>query len=91
MKTARNILWILFPVSIVVWYLLLNSGVINTLLISNIVIAIIFVIPITAMLVQTIMNKDKNLNKNYYILKMAFVLYLYLMIGFMFTTVLISI
>lgn len=90
MKTARNILWILFPVSIFVWYLLLNSGVINTLLISNIVIAIIFVIPITAMLVQTIMNKDKNLNKNYYILKMAFVLYLYLMIVFMFTTVLIS-
>ena len=33
---------------------------------------------------------NKNLNKNYYILKMAFVLYLYLMIVFMFTTVLIS-
>ncbi len=91
MKTARNILWLLFPVSIVIWYLLLISGVINTLLISNIAIAIIFLIPVTAMLLQTIMNKEKNLNKNYYILKMAFVLYLYLMIGFMFTTVLISI
>ena len=90
MKTARNILWILFPVSFVVWYLLLNWGVINTLLISNIIIAIIFAIPVTAMLLQTIMNKEKNLNKNYFILKMAFVLYLYLMIAFMFVTVLIS-
>ena len=90
MKTARNILWILFPVSFVVWYLLLISGVINTLLISNIVIAIIFAIPVTAMLLQTIMNKEKNLNKNYFILKLAFVLYLYLMIAFMFGTVLIS-
>lgn len=90
MKTARNILWILFPVSFVVWYLLLISGVINTLLISNIVIAIIFSIPVTAMLLQTIMNKEKNLNKNYFILKMAFVLYLYLMVAFMFITILIS-
>lgn len=90
MKNARNILWILFPVSFVVWYLLLISGVINTLLISNIVIALIFTIPVTAMLLQTIMNKEKNLNKNYFILKMAFVLYLYLMIAFMFGTVLIS-
>ncbi len=90
MKTARNILWILFPVSFVVWYLLLISGVINTLLFSNIVVAIIFTIPVTAMLLQTIMNKEKNLNKNYFILKMAFVLYLYLMIAFMFATVLIA-
>ena len=90
MKTARNILWILFPVSFVVWYLLLISGIINTLLISNIVIAIIFSIPVTAMLLQTIMNKEKNLNKNYFILKMAFVLYLYLMVAFMFITILIS-
>lgn len=90
MKTARNILWILFPVSFVVWYLLLISGVIKTLLISNIVIAIIFAIPVTAMLLQTIMNKEKNLNKNYFILKMTFVLYLYLMIAFMFGTVFIS-
>lgn len=90
MKTARNILWILFPVSFVVWYLLLILGVIKTLLISNIVIAIIFAIPVTAMLLQTIMNKEKNLNKNYFILKMTFVLYLYLMIAFMFGTVFIS-
>ncbi len=90
MKTARNILWILFPVSFVIWYVLLISGFINTLLISNIVIAIIFTIPVTAMLLQTIMNKEKNLNKNYFLLKLAFVLYLYLMIAFMFVTVLIS-
>lgn len=90
MKTARNILWILFPVSFIIWYVLLTSGVIKTLLISNIVVAIIFTIPITAMLLQTIMNKEKNLNKNYFILKLAFVLYLYLMVAFMFGTVLIS-
>ena len=90
MKTARNILWILFPCSFVVWYFLLIWGVINTLLISNIVIALIFTIPVTAMLLQTIMNKEKNLNKNYFLLKLAFVLYLYLMILFMFGTVLIS-
>ena len=90
MKTARNILWILFPISFVVWYILLVSNVINTLLVSNIVVAIIFTIPVTAMLLQTIMNKDKDLNKNYFLLKMAFVLYLYLMIAFMFGTVLLS-
>lgn len=90
MKTARNILWILFPVSFIIWYILILTGVINTLLLSNIAVAIIFTIPVTAMLLQTLMNKEKNLSKNYFILKIAFVLYLYLMIIFMFATVLIS-
>ncbi len=90
MKTARNILWALFPISIITWYLLLRFGIINNIITSNILVSIIFIIPVTAMLLQTIMNKDKNLSKNYFILKLAFVLYLYLMIIFMFATVLIA-
>ena len=84
MKIARNILWVLFPISFVVRWLLVRYNVINTLLVSNISVAIIFAIPVTAALLQTLMNKDKNLSPNYFILKLAVVIYLYVMIGFMF-------
>lgn len=90
MKTARNILWALFPISFILRYVLIQTGVINSLLFSNIAVSIIFIIPITAMLLQTLLNKEKNLSNNHFILKMAFVLGLYLMIIFMFATVLIA-
>ncbi|MBR6766174.1 MAG: hypothetical protein IKM06_06790 [Clostridia bacterium] len=84
MKIARNILWALFPISFIIRWLLVRYNVINTLLVSNISVAIIFAIPVTAALLQTIMNKEKNLSPNYFILKLAVVIYLYIMIGFMF-------
>jgi hypothetical protein len=84
MKIARNILWALFPISFIIRWLLVRYNVINTLLVSNISVAIIFAIPVTAALLQTIMNKKKNLSPNYFILKLAVVIYLYIMIGFMF-------
>ncbi len=84
MKLARNILWGLFPVSIIVAVVLIKSNIVLSLLAVNIIVALIFVFPVTAMLLQTIMNKEKNLSKNYYILKMAGITYLYIMIFFMF-------
>ncbi|MBR2861577.1 MAG: hypothetical protein IKB86_07040 [Clostridia bacterium] len=84
MKLARNILWISFPISIVVGFILSFAGVINSFLAANILAGLIFCLPVTAMLIQTLMNKEKNLSKGYFIIKLAFIAYLYAMIIYMF-------
>ena len=84
MRLARNILWVSFPISIIIGFILSYLGVINSFLAANITAGVIFCLPVTAMLLQTLMNKDKNLSKNYFILKIAFIAYLYVMIIYMF-------
>ncbi len=84
MKRARNILWLLFPVLIVLQIVLSYAHVIHSLIIANIFVSVIFLLPITAMLLQTIMNREKNLDNTMYIVKLTFVGLLYLMVLFMF-------
>lgn len=84
MKKARNILWVLFPISLIIQLILVYFRVPMSLFTANLIIAIIFSIPVTAMLLQTIYNKDKNLSKNYYIIKLTAVALLYAMIIYMF-------
>jgi hypothetical protein len=86
MKIARTILWILFPLSFIIRWLLVRYGIINTILVSNISVAVIFALPVTAALIQTIMNKDKNISPNHYVLKLTVIISLYAMIIFMFCT-----
>ena len=87
MKILRNILWILFPIAFIIYLLCLFFGVIKTLFVSNLALALILCLPITACLVQTLMNKDKNATKNYFIIKMTVITYLYIMVFFLFASV----
>ncbi len=86
MKTARLILWIAFPISIIAAFVLAYLGAFTTKLAANIAVSVIFAIPVTAMLLQTLMNKEKNLSKNSFLFKMTFIISLYTMIIFMFVT-----
>lgn len=82
MKTARIILWIIFPVSLILliaatyfrWAITPRTG--NYLLMGTLF------LPVTAMALQTFENRAKN--RDYFTIKIAFVLYLYLMIVLMF-------
>ena len=87
MKILRNILWILFPIAFIIYLVCLWGGVIKTLFIANLALAIILCLPITACLVQTLMHREKNSSTNHFILKMSIITYLYIMVFFLFTTV----
>ncbi len=91
MKKAKIILWILFPVFLA--FLIVSSyfRIITSMMLGNILTMITFLLPITAMLLQTLENKDNNSSKNYFIIKISFVIYLYLMIIFMFVFTLLGI
>ena len=86
MKTARNILWILTAVAAAAVAALILLNVSITLFWANTALAIVMILPVTAMLLQTLANKEKNAAKEYFILKMACIGYLYMMILFMFMT-----
>ena len=87
MKILRNILWVLFPIAFVAYLLFLWFGLIKTLFIANLALAIILCLPITACLVQTLMNREKNSSNNQFILKMVLITYLYIMVFFLFISV----
>ena len=87
MKLARTVLWILFPVAFIIYLFCLFFGFIKTLFIANLSLALILCLPITAMLLQTIMNKDKNPTKYYFVIKMTAITYLYIMVFFLFASV----
>ncbi len=87
MKIARNILWILFPIAFIIYLFCMFSGIIKSVFIANLLLALILCLPITAMLFQTIMNKDKNPTKNYFIIKMTAITYLYIMVFFLFASI----
>ncbi len=84
MKKARNILWLLFPVMIILQVVLSYAHVIRSFIVADIFVSLVFMLPITAMLLQTIMNREKNLDNSMYIVKLTFVGLLYLMVLFMF-------
>ena len=88
MKKAKLILWLLFPAAIITHVICVYSRVYTSLLTANILTALIFMLPITAMLLQTLQNKDKNLSKGHFIIKLALVFYLYAMILYFFISVL---
>lgn len=88
MKKAKLILWLLFPVALITHVICVCSRIYTSLLTANILTAIIFLLPITAMLLQTLQNKAKNPSRGHFIIKLALVLYLYAMILYFFITVL---
>ena len=90
MKKAKLILWILFPLAIVVHVICVYSRIYTSLITANILTALIFLLPITAMLLQTLQNREKNLSKSYFIIKLAVVAYLYAMVLYFFITILIA-
>ena len=84
MKTARTILWILFPVSLILLIAATYFRWAITPRVGNYLLMGTLLLPVTAMALQTFENRAKNLSKNYFIIKIAFELYLYLMIVIMF-------
>ena len=84
MKKAKLILWILFPLAIAVHVICVYSRIYTSLITANILTALIFLLPITAMLLQTLQNREKNLSKSYFIIKLAVVAYLYAMVLYTF-------
>lgn len=86
MKKARLILWLMLPVAIAVYLVLILSGGTFPPMLGNIMVSVIFLIPITAMLLQTIMNKEKNTDNNIFVFKLVFVICLYVMVAFMFAS-----
>ncbi len=90
MKKAKLILWILFPLAIAVHVICVYSRIYTSLITANILTALIFLLPITAMLLQTLQNREKNLSKSYFIIKLAVVAYLYAMVLYFFITILIA-
>lgn len=84
MKTARIILWIVCPVSLIALFFASYFSWITSARVGNILLMCSLLLPVTAMALQTLENKDKNLSRNHFVIKVAFVLYLYLMIAVMF-------
>ena len=82
MKRARLILWVLTPVAFVAVLFLAYFRVIRSLLAANLLTSLVFLLPITAMLLQTLENREKH--EDTFFLKLVFVCCLYLMVGFMF-------
>lgn len=84
MKALRITLWVLFPISLIAVFFASYFSWITSARVGNILLTCSLLLPVTAMAVQTLENKDKNLSRNHFIIKVAFVLYLYLMIAVLF-------
>lgn len=89
MKKTIIILWVLFPVAILL-HLALSFLHVYSLLLGNVLTSLIFLLPITAMTLQTIMNKDRNSSKTAYIIKMSFCACMLLMVIYLFIVTLIA-
>ncbi len=87
MKILRNILWILFPIALIVFYICVQARIMPSFFAINLSLALILCLPITACLVQTLMNKDKNPSSNQFLLKLVVIIYLYIMVFFLFASV----
>lgn len=88
MKTAKWILWLLTPIAILTHILFVYFRADTVSIVANILTAVVFLLPITAMLLQTLQNRQKNPSKGHFVIKLAFVLYLYAMILYFFLSVL---
>ena len=86
MKVLRNILWALFPILILAFVVLLYFHITFPAWVVNLYFFITLLTPITAMLLQTIYNKNKNLDKAHYLIKLTALISAYAMIFAMFLT-----
>ena len=86
MKTLRNILWVLFPIAILVFVVLLYFHIAFPAWAVNLYFFITLLLPVTAMLLQTLYNKEKNINKAYYLIKLTALISTYVMLLGMFLT-----
>ncbi|MBP5661899.1 MAG: hypothetical protein J6X30_01935 [Clostridia bacterium] len=84
MKKARLVLWALTPVFLLLNILLVYRKVQMPFWLADLLVALVLLLPVTAMLLRTLQNKDKNLNKNYFILKLVFIILLYTMVLYLF-------
>ena len=86
MKTLRNILWVLFPIAILAFVVLLYFHIAFPAWVVNLYFFITFLLPITAMLLQTLYNKEKNADKAYFLIKLTALICTYVMLFGMFLT-----
>ena len=88
MKKAQLIFWLLTPVYILIYLLNIAFRVITSYMAVNVMTSLLFLIPITAMTIRTVDNKEKNDSNGMYVIKITFVALLYLMVIFMFVSTL---
>lgn len=86
MKILRNILWALFPIAIITFIVLLYFHIAFPIWAVNLYFFITLLLPTTAMLLQTLYNKNKNTDKAYYLIKLVLLLTTYAMLASMFIT-----
>lgn len=86
MKTTRTVLWILFPVSIITFVVLLYFHIAFPAWAVNLYFFITLLLPTTAMLLQTLYNKNKNTDKAYFLIKLVLIITTYAMLLSMFLT-----
>ena len=84
MKKAQIVLWALTPVFLFLNILLPALSVKLPVFAANLFVALMLLLPVTAMLLRTLQNRKKNLNKNYFILKLVFIILLYTMVLYLF-------
>lgn len=88
MKTLRNILWAAFPIAILVFVVLLYFHITFPAWAVNLYFFVTLLLPTTAMLLQTLYNKDKNVDKSYFLIKIFSLAITYAMLLVMFLTTL---
>lgn len=86
MKILRNILWVLFPIAVITFAVLLYFHIALPAWAVNLYFFITLLLPTTAMLLQTIYNKDKNTDKAYFLIKLVLLITTYAMLLSMFLT-----
>lgn len=86
MKTTRTVLWVLFPVSIITFVVLLYFHIAFPAWAVNLYFFITLLLPTTAMLLQTLYNKNKNTDKAYFLIKLVLIITTYAMLLSMFLT-----
>lgn len=86
MKTTRTVLWVLFPVSIITFVVLLYFHIVFPAWAVNLYFFITLLLPTTAMLLQTLYNKNKNTDKAYFLIKLVLIITTYAMLLSMFLT-----
>ena len=86
MKILRNILWILFPIAILTFALLLYFHIAFAAWAVNLYFFIMLLLPVTAMLLQTLYNKEKNVDKAHFLIKITALICTYVMLLGMFLT-----